>query len=109
MEVLIETVLLYGAEVWGGSRILEWVEQVQMRAAKIFLGVGRLHPRVSLHFEMQLVPLKFEAKKRCVEFWVKVLRMEGNRLVRMAMLEGLGLRGKVKWIENLKQSLEEIG
>ena len=43
-------------------RILELVEQVQMRAARIFLGVGRLHPRVSLQFEMQMVPLKFEAK-----------------------------------------------
>jgi len=55
------------------SRILELVEQVQMRAAWIFLGVGRLHARVSLQFEMQMVPLRFEAKKRCIEFWVKVL------------------------------------
>ena len=38
---------------------------------------------MSLLFEMQMVPLKFEAKKRCIEFWVKVLRMEGKRLVRM--------------------------
>ena len=30
MEALVETVLLYGTEVWGGSRILEPVEQVQM-------------------------------------------------------------------------------
>ena len=109
MEALVETVLLYGAEVWGGSRILEPVEQVQMRAARIFLGVGRLHPRVSLQFEMQMVPLSFEAKKRCIEFWVKVMRMESNRLVKMVMLEAMGLRGKVKWIEKLKQSLEEIG
>ena len=58
---------------------------------------------------MQMVLLRFEAKKRCIEFWVKILRMEGNRLVRMVMLEAMGLRGKVKWIENLKQSLEEIG
>ena len=36
-------------------------------------------------------------------------RMEGNRLVRMVMLEAMGLRVKVKWIEKLKQSLEEIG
>ena len=43
------------------------------------------------------------------EFWVKVMRIEGNRLVRMVMLEAMGLRGKVKWIEKLKQSLEEIG
>ena len=35
--------------------------------------------------------------------------MEGNRLVRMVMLEAMGLRGKVKWTENLKQSLEEMG
>ena len=109
METLVETVLLYGAEVWGGSRILELVEQVQMRAAQTFLGVGRLHPRVSLQYEMQMASLRFEAKKRCIRFWVKVMRMEGNRLVRMIMLEAMGLRGKVKWIEKLKQSLEEIG
>ena len=95
------------AEVWGGSRILESVEQVQ--SGTDISGVGRLHPRVSLQFEMQVVPLRFEVKKRCIEFWVKVLRMESNRLVRMVMLEAMGLRGKVKWIENLKQSLEEIG
>ena len=35
--------------------------------------------------------------------------MKGNRLVRMVMLEAMGLKGKVKWIEKLKQSLEEIG
>ena len=34
--------------------------------------------------------------------------MEGNRLVRMVILEALGLRWKVKWIGKLKQSLEEI-
>ena len=45
----------------------------------------------------------------CIEFWVKVMRMEGNRLVKKVMLEAMGLRGKVKWIEKLKQSLEEIG
>ena len=57
---------------------------------------------MSLQFEMQMVPLKFEAKKRCIEFWVKVMRMEGNRLVRMVILEAMGLRGKVKWIEKLQ-------
>ena len=33
---------------------------------------------------------------------MKVMRMEGNRLVKMVMLEAMGLRGKVKWIEKLK-------
>ena len=56
---------------------------------------------MSLQFDMQMVPLRFEAK-RCIEFWVKVMRVEGNRLVRMVMLEAMGLSGKVKWIEKLK-------
>ena len=29
---------------------------------------------------------RVEAKKRCIVFWVKVLRMEDNRLVRMVLL-----------------------
>ena len=35
--------------------------------------------------------------------------MEGNRLVGMVMLEAMGLTGKVKWVDKLEQSLEEIG
>ena len=54
MEMLVESVLLYGAEVWGGGSQLEPVERVQMRAARIFLGVGRLHPLVSLQYELNL-------------------------------------------------------
>ena len=48
VELLVESVLLYGAEVWGCGGQLGPVENVQMRAARIFLGVRRLHPLVSL-------------------------------------------------------------
>ena len=41
--MLVGLVSLYGAEVWGGGGQLEPVEKVQMRTARIFLGVGRLH------------------------------------------------------------------
>ena len=64
MEMLVETVLLYGAEVWECGGQLRPVENVQMRAARIFLGVGRLHPLVSLQFEMNMLPVKWEAIKR---------------------------------------------
>ena len=43
MEVLVGSVLMYGAEVWGGGGQLGPIEGVQMRDARIFLGVGRLH------------------------------------------------------------------
>ena len=68
MEMLVGSVLLYGAEVWGGGSQLEPVERVQMRAARIFLGVGRLHPLVSLQYELNMMPLRWEGRKRFIEF-----------------------------------------
>ena len=109
MELLVESVLLYGAEVWGCGRQLEQVEQVQLRAARIFLGVGRLHPKVALLFEMKMLPLKWEARSRGIDFWLKVLRMWDNRLIRSVMLEAMEMRGKVKWLRDLEQSLGELG
>ena len=39
VELLVESVLLYGAEVWGCGGQLGPVDNVQMRAARIFWGV----------------------------------------------------------------------
>ena len=38
-----------------------------MRAARIFLGVGRRHPLISLQFEMDMLPVKWEALRRGIE------------------------------------------
>ena len=102
MEVLVGSVLMYGAEVWGGGGQLGPIEGVQMRAARIFLGVGRLHPLVSLQYEMNMMPLKWEGMKRCIEFWVTVMRMNEDRLLKVVMLEALERGSKVKWVQNLK-------
>ena len=40
LEALVESVLLYGAEVWSCCRQMGPREQVQMRATRIFLGMG---------------------------------------------------------------------
>ena len=65
--------------VW---RAAEASGNVQIRAARIFLGVGRLHPLVSLQFEMNMLPMKWKAMKRTMEFWVQVMRMADGRLLR---------------------------
>ena len=67
LEVL-DAVLLYGVEMWGCTRQLGLIENVQMEAAKIFMGVGRLHPLVSLQFEMNMLPTKVKAMRRSLEF-----------------------------------------
>ena len=65
---MLDSVLLYGVEVLGCTRQLELIENVQMEAAKIFMGVWRLHTLVSLQFEMNMLPLKCEAMRRSIEF-----------------------------------------
>ena len=94
METLVETVLLYGAEVWGCGGQLRLVQNVQMWAAGIFLGVGRLHQTVSL--QLNMLTVKWEAMKRSIEFWVQVMRMANGRLWKVVMIEALELGSTVK-------------
>ena len=55
MEALVGSALMYRAEVWGRCKWLDCIEQVQLQAYRIFLGVGRLHPKTSLQIEMGLL------------------------------------------------------
>ena len=82
------------------------VEGVQMRAARICLGVGGLHPLVSLQDELNMMPLRWAGMRRCIEFWVMVLRLNEDRLLKVVMLQALERGSKIKWGQNLKQSLE---
>ena len=82
-----------------------------MRAARIFLGVGRLHPKVSLQFELNMLPLKWEGMRRCIEFWLKVMRMGEDRLLKQVMMEVMELESLnwVQWRQDLKTSLNMYG
>ena len=52
---------------------------------------------VSLQFETDMLPAKWEALRRGIEFWVQVMRMNDDRLVKVVMLEALEIGSKVKW------------
>ena len=56
---------------------------MHLHATRVFLGVGRLHPGVALQFEMEMLPLKWEAEG------LQVLRMWDNRLIRLMALEAM--------------------
>ena len=96
MGMLVDSVLLYGVEVWGCCRQIQAVEQVQLKGFRVFLGANRLHPRTSLEIEMDLLPVDWEAKKRCMGFWFKVLQMKPERLIRSIAEEVLEKGSKIK-------------
>ena len=56
-----------------------------------------------------MLPVKWEAMKRSMEFWVQVMRMADGRLVKTVMIAALELGSKVKWVKDLWQSLEVFG
>ena len=80
-----------------------------MRAARIFLGVGRWHPRAALQYEMMMLPVVWEARRRCDEFWVRMMRMEEKRIVRMVALEAWECQRKFKWVEELRIVWRSLG
>ena len=52
MSSIVESTMMYGAEVWGCNRNVETLQQVQLKAARLFFGVGTRHPRVSMLWEL---------------------------------------------------------
>ena len=68
--------MLYGAELWGCMRGIDGVEQLQLRALRSFFGVCRSHPKASLWSEMDIMPIVWMARVRCIVFWFKVSMTE---------------------------------
>ena len=102
MSSIVESTMMYGAEVWGCNRNVETLQQVQLKAARLFFGVGTCHPRVSLLWELGDLPVVWIAKLRCVTFWFKVLTspMYDKRLLRRVAIESVH-HGKGSWMRKM--------
>ena len=80
------------------------------RVLRRFLGVGILHPKVSLSFEMRALPVVWEVKMHCVRFWLKVLTSEmyEGRLLRKLARQAVE-RGKGAWVKTMAKCFVEFG
>ena len=124
MTSLVESTMFYGAEIWGCNRNMEGVEQTQLRALRMFFGVGTLHPKAFLLAEMGDLPVRWRAKLWCTLFWVRVLSSDAydGRLIRRVATEaakfGRGIRLRkisieinmkdVRHLSNTEKMLESI-
>ena len=64
---------------------------------------------MSFLFELNTIPLKWKGMKRCIEFWMKVMRMGEDRLLKQVMVEVMELEGGVRWRQDLERSLRMFG
>jgi hypothetical protein len=72
MAAMVDTVVMYGAEVWGCLGKLQIVQQLQRRGFHMFLGVSRYHLRMALGMEMGVMPSVWEARIKCT-VWQEIL------------------------------------
>ena len=73
------------------------------------MGMGRLHPLASLQFEMNMLPVKWDAMKRSIEFWVHVMGLGEGRLLMEVVREAMKFGGRVQWVKDLGIGLEAFG
>ena len=109
LQSLVESVLLYGAEVWGCHHKLEGLSRIQLRAMRIFFGVGLCHPKGSLLMEADAMPIAWLARVRCAAFWLKILSnpLYEGRILKVAAMEAMKCGGS--WIMKLKECLKSFG
>ena len=62
--------------------------------------------KAAFQYEMKMMPVTWEAKRRCIEFWLTVLRISDDRLVKRVMMESLEMVGKTAWQKDLECGLE---
>ena len=60
----------------------------------VFFGVGTFHPKASLMMEIESLPVVWEARVRCAQFWYKVLTSKVNegRLLRKVASQAMECR-----------------
>ena len=56
-----------------------------------------------------MMPVIWEAKIWCIAFWLKVLRMGDDRLVKWVVVAAGEMARKIGWQKDLEQGLEEFG
>ena len=76
----------------------------------MFFGVGTLHPKTSLWFEMEMMPLVWKAKMRCVRFRLKAMSAAAyeGRLLKKIARHTMGC-GKGAWVKNIAKCVGDFG
>ena len=78
-DTMIKPVLCYGSEVWG-FEISEQIENVHINFCKIFLKLPTCTFHVFVRGECGRYPMFIEYFCRCIKYWIKLTRMDQNRL-----------------------------
>ena len=102
----ISPVLLYGSELWGVDS-QKAIERVHVYACKRYMCVKLNASNDAVLGDCGRYPMYINAVKRCVKYWLKILRMQDSRYVKKCyiMLKCYSEAGIVNWASRIKHLL----
>ena len=106
----VQSVLQYGAEIWALDKCVH-IEKIHLFALKRFLNVDIRTPNDLVYGELGRYPIYINSYIKCISYWLKLTRMDEDRLPFKAYktLFNLDSSGKKTWATNVKQFLNSYG
>ena len=105
-DMKVSPILLYGSELWG-LKTINSIENVQIYACKRFLNVKSSACNDAVLGDTGRLPLQIFSAKRCIKYWLRILNMPKDRLVRLSydMLLYFDNVGHTNWVTHVRSDL----
>ena len=108
-DAQVQQILLYGAEVWGIGDC-GGIESVHLQAIKNFLNVSFRTPNLMCYGDTGCFPMYINATLRSIKYWLKILRMDSDRLPLRVYRMMCSQPPHVKtWVTLIKDVLTKFG
>ena len=110
IDAQVVPTLLYSAEIWGLERHKK-IETVHLFASKKFLGLSVRTPNHMVYGDLGRFPLYVYSSIRVIKYWLKLSKMDYDRLPKQAylMLHNSNIKGKLNWVNLVKELLQRLG
>ena len=109
-DKIVDPVLCYGAEVWGYEKH-ERIERIHTKFCKRVLGVSYSTSNVAVLGDCGRYPLFISYFTKCINFWLKLLNIDNNRLTKKCYLlsKNLDANGRQTWCSKIRLLLCRYG
>ena len=110
-DIQIQPIFQYGAEIWGLDAAAVQCDKFHQYALKKCLGVSLQTQNDIVYGETDRYPVSLTSAVKCIQYWLKLTRMNNERLPSKAyrMLDDLDERGKNNWVSNVRTKLFTYG
>ena len=109
-DMKVVPILIYGSEIWGFKKY-DILEQIQHYACKRYMCVGIKSCNAAVLGDCGRFPLYIETAKRCLKYWIRILKMPEHRYVKKCynMMKYFDDLGSSNWCSRIKLLLNSVG